>query len=228
MLFSLIVFCSSGTYLSALCQVKVFGNHTNYVRHFVRFRVIQVLWSEDADTLVLQTVTEEIEISFAQRGMNFTFEPFLDVSYISNGGHFVLSASHSATGLLRANISRQTSLCRRPGLKCKENRCLVLPKQTRTSISLYKSSVDCNLFVSKIKYPELVSNCFLVHANSGINHVHHRSTVKNDVGQQIPRDLLLHDKCFAIGYCVLLSPVRRRVLVFDVGLGESLRRLCKP
>ena len=46
--------------------------------------------------------------------------------------------------------------------------------------------------------------------------MHDYSTVQNDVGQQIPRDLLrFNDKCSAIGYFVLLSPVRRRVLVYE-------------
>ena len=39
-----------------------------------------------------KAITEEIEISFAQNGINFTFEPSLDVSCISNGDHFVFPA----------------------------------------------------------------------------------------------------------------------------------------
>ena len=72
-------------------------DRTKDVRKFDRFQVIQVSW-DTRGTLVCpgtqvfrchRKITEEIEISFAQHGNNFSFGPSLDVSCVSNDDRFV-------------------------------------------------------------------------------------------------------------------------------------------
>ena len=70
--------------------------------------------------------------------------------------------------------------------------------------------------LSRIKYPTEypISDCLLARFNRLNHHVHNCLTVRNGVGQQIPRGLVRFcDKCFAVGYFVLLSPVQRGALV---------------
>ena len=83
-LFSSVLFCNCGTCLSALRRVELFGDRTIDVRKFVRIQTIQVLWSARSTfvcpgTLMFsccRTITEEIEISFAQHGITLRWNDF--------------------------------------------------------------------------------------------------------------------------------------------------------
>ena len=87
MLFSLIVFCTCETYLSASCQVEVFGDCTKDVRKFVRFQVIQV-FRDTRDTLVCPE-TQVFRSQDTYRG-NRDLLCTTWVSCVSNDDHFVI------------------------------------------------------------------------------------------------------------------------------------------
>ena len=74
----------------------------------------------------------------------------------------------------------------------------------------------------------VVSNCLLARFNRGNRHVHNCLTVRNGVGQQIPRGFdRFFDECFAVGCVVLLFLVQRRTLVIHcTGLAKNVRRRC--
>ena len=100
MLFSLILFCTCETYLNESCRLEVFGDRTKDVHKFDRFQVIQVSCDTMGklvcpETQVFQchrTATEEMSMSFAEHGNNFSFRPSLDMSCVRNDDHFVVAA----------------------------------------------------------------------------------------------------------------------------------------
>ena len=101
-----------------------------------------------------------------------------------------------------------------PPYRHPENDLLNHSRQPHSSVFDAESSVNRNPFFSRIKNLIRVFHCLLARFDNGNHRVPNCLTVRNGVGQQIPRGLVrfCHER-FAVGCSVLLSLVQRRTLV---------------